>query len=785
MRTSGVLAERWVRRWITGALLAVVLAVIAAPGGASEVAPQARDIAVEGNRRIDADTVRSYFHAAPDGRFDAAALDAALKALLATGLFDKVTIDHAGEKLVVHLAEAPVLDRVAFEGNKKLKDEDLDAVVGSKPRGTLQRAAVQADVGRIIEAYRHAGRDDVGVVPQIIDRGNDRVDLVYVVTEGTKTTVRRINFVGNTIFGKRQLGAVIKTSATNVLSFLIGGDVYDPDRVAADRELLRLYYRSKGYADASVPTASAEYDAAAKGFTLTFSIEEGPLYHFGDVSVVCNMQGLDPEKLRRLLLVRTGAVFDGNALDKTTEVIATEMAKLGYPFAQSVTRTTRDPDARRIDVALEINQGPRTYVERIDIHGNTRTRDYVIRREFDIAEGDPYNKALIDRAERRLKNLNYFKTVKISSKPGSAPDHVVLDVELAEQSTGDFSIAGGYSTTDGWLAEVKVGESNFLGTGQTVKASTTYGQYAQGVNLSASEPYFLGTRVAAGIDLFARQTDSSSYQSYGTQSYGATMQLGTPITEQIGMQWRYSISRQDVTLDPTSLATTPSLPIQQAALAGPQWVSSVGDTVTYNTLDNTRNPTSGINSRLRQDLAGLGGDVNFLRTSEDVRYYQALNGDLVGMVRAQGGYTTGYGGQQVPLIDSFFGGPTMVRGFAPNGFGPRDLTPGTTMDNVGGSMYWAQTAELQSAIPGIPNEYGLKASAFVDAGSVFHYGGPTTFPGSAQSLQLANSNIVRSSVGAGLTWASPFGALTVNYAVPLTKATYDVVQPLNFSAGPF
>jgi outer membrane protein insertion porin family len=785
MRTSGVLAERWVRRWITGALLAVVLAVIAAPGGASEVAPQARDIAVEGNRRINADTVRSYFHAALDGRFDAAALDTALKALLATGLFDKVTIDHAGEKLVVHLAEAPVLDRVAFEGNKKLKDKDLDAVVGSKPRGTLQRAAVQADVGRIIEAYRHAGHDDVAVVPQIIDRGNDRVDLVYVVTEGIKTTVRQINFVGNTIFGKRQLGAVIKTSATNVLSFLIGGDVYDPDRVAADRELLRLYYRSKGYADASVPTASAEYDAAAKGFTLTFSIKEGPLYHFGDVSVVCNVQGLDPEKLRRLLLVRTGAAFDGNALDKTTEVIATEMAKLSYPFAQAVTRTTRDPDARRIDVVLEINQGPRTYVERIDIHGNTRTRDYVIRREFDIAEGDPYNKALIDRAERRLKNLNYFKTVKISSKPGSAPDHVVLDVELAEQSTGDFSIAGGYSTTDGWLAEVKVGESNFLGTGQTVKASTTYGQYAQGVDLSASEPYFLGTRVAAGIDLFARQTDSSSYQSYGTQSYGATMQLGTPITEQIGMQWRYSISRQDVTLDPTSLAATPSLPIQQAALAGPEWVSSVGDTVTYNTLDNTRNPTSGINSQLRQDLAGLGGDVNFLRTSEDVRYYQALNGDLVGMVRAQGGYITGYGGQQVPLIDSFFGGPTMVRGFAPNGFGPRDLTPGATMDNVGGSMYWASTAELQSAIPGIPNEYGLKASAFVDAGSVFHYGGPTTFPGSAQSLQLANSNIVRSSVGAGLTWASPFGALTVNYAVPLTKATYDVVQPLNFSAGPF
>ena len=498
MIASVVVAERWVRPWITNALLAAALIVIAAPASANEVAPEARNIVVEGNRRIDADTVRSYFHAAPDGRFDAAALDAALKALLATGLFDHVTIDHVGEKLVVHLTEAPVLDHVAFEGNKKLKDKDLDAVVESKPRGAFQRATVQADVSRILEAYRHAGRDDVSVKPEIIDRGNDRVDLVYDVTEGAKTTVRQINFVGNTVFGKRQLSAVIKTSATNVLSFLTSSDVYDPDRVAADRELLRLYYRSKGYADASVPTANTEYDPASKGFTLTFSIEEGPLYHFGDVSVVCNVQGLNPEKLRRLLLVRTGAVFDGNALDKTTEVVATEMAKLGYPFAQAVTRTTRDLDARRIDVALVIDQGPRTYVERIDIHGNTRTRDYVIRREFDIAEGDAYNKTLIDRAERHLKNLNYFKTVKISNKPGSTPDRVVLDVDLVEQATGDISVAGGYSTTDGWLAEVKVGESNFLGSGQTVKASATYGQYAQGVDLSASEPYFLGTRGGGG-----------------------------------------------------------------------------------------------------------------------------------------------------------------------------------------------------------------------------------------------------------------------------------------------
>jgi outer membrane protein insertion porin family len=800
MRQCRAQAARCRQSIAAAALLMAALGPISAPAVAADSETQARDvdaktrdvdaktrdvIDVQGNRRIDAETVRSYFHATSDGRFDEAARDAALKALLATGLFDKVTIDRAGERLVVHLKEAPVLDRVAFEGNKKIKDKDLSAVIESKPRGTLQRATVQADVGRIMEAYRHAGRDDVGVVPQIIDRGNDRVDLVYVVTEGKKTTVRQINFEGNTVFGKRQLAAVIKTSATNMLSFLTGGDEYDPDRIAADREQLRLYYRSKGYADASVTSANAEYDPTIHGFTLTFTIDEGPLYHFGDINIVCNVPGLDGEKLRRLLVVRSGAVFDGNALDKTDEVLAIELAKLGFPFARALPRTTRDAAARRIDVAFTIDQGPRTYVERIDIHGNTRTRSYVIWREFDLAEGDAYNKSLIDRAERRLKNLNYFKTVKISTKPGSVPDRVVLDVEVTEQSTGEFTISGGYSTTDGLLAEVKLGDSNFLGSGYALKSSVSYGQYASAVDLSASDPYFLGTRVAAGIDLYLKQTDSSPYQSYGSNVYGATLQLGTPLTEQIGMQWRYSLYNQSVTLDPASLTAAPSLPIQQAALAGPQWVSSIGDTVTYSTLDNNKNPTDGIKSQLSQDLAGLGGDVKFMRTTEDMRYYHSINDDVVALVRGQGGYITGWGGQQVPLLNNFFGGPTMVRGFAPNGFGPRDLTPGTTMDNVGGSMYWASTLELQSAIPGVPKEYGLKATAFVDSGSVFNYGGPTTFPGSAQTLQVANGNVIRSSVGVGLVWDSPFGALAVNYAVPLTKAAYDVVQPLNFSAGGF
>jgi outer membrane protein insertion porin family len=747
---------------------------------------KARDeIAVEGNKRVDIATVRSYFHASPDGRFDEAARDAALKALIGTHLFDKVSIERSGERLIVHLHEAPVIDRVAFEGNKRVKDGDLTPVVESKARGSLQAATVQSDVEHIVEAYRHLGRDDVTVKPVVIDRGNDRVDLVFEVNEGAKTPVRQINFVGNTAFGKRQLAAVIKTSATNMLSFLTGGDVYDPDMVNTDRELLRNYYRNKGFADANVRSATTEYDPGTKGFTLTFTIDEGPIYRFGDIAIDCHVDGVDAQKLRRLLMAQPGALFDGSALDKSNDKLSAELAKLGYPFARAQPRTVRDAPARRIDVSFAIEQGPRAYVERIDIHGNTRTRGYVIRREFDIAEGDAFNKGLIDRAERRLKNLDYFKAVKITTRPGSASDRIVLDVELQEKDTGDFNIAGGYSTTDGWLAEVKLGDRSFAGTGVALNSTFTYGQYARGFDVSATDPGFFGNRASAGIDLSAKETVSSPYVSYGTVNYGATMLVGTPISEELGMQFRYSIARQDVTLDPASLAAPPSIVVQQAAATGPQWVSAVGDTATYSTLDNPKAPTNGFTSQLRQDLAGLGGDVRFLRTTEDFKYYHQINDDVVSLARAQGGYITGWGGSQVPLIDNFFGGPSMVRGFAPYGFGPRDLTPGTTMDNVGGSMYWATTAELQSNIPGVPAEYGIKAVAFVDAGSVFRYNGPTTFPGSTQSLQLANSNVVRSSVGGGLSWASPFGALTVTYAAPLTKASYDVVQPLGFTASPF
>jgi outer membrane protein insertion porin family len=782
---------------IAAGCLALAGYLLAAPPTHGQAARA--DIAVEGNRRVDAETVRSYFHGRPGERLDAAKIDAALKALYASGLFEDVRIRQADGRVIVAVVEAPVINKIAFEGNKRLKDEQLTKEIQSKPRGTFSRAMVQGDVQRIVEVYRRAGRYDVHVDPRIIALANNRVDLVFAIRDGERTAVREIAFVGNRNFSARQLRDVIKTSETNILSYFKSTDVYDPDRVEADRDLLRRFYLKHGYADARIDAAVGEFDPAKKGFVITFTLDEGEPYRFGTIDIQSNVRDVDPASLRARLKSRAGDTYDAEAVEKTVEQMAIEVSKRGYAFAQVHPRVDRNYQARVINLVYVIDEGPRAYIERINIRGNARTRDYVIRREFDIAEGDAFNKVLLDRAERRLKNLNYFKSVKISKEPGSAPDRIVLNVDVEEQLTGDFSISGGYSTAAGPIAEVSVSERNLMGTGQAVKASVTYGEYAKGIDLTLVEPYFLGGRASASVEVFGRQVLPNSYQSYGTDTYGATFGVGMPLTEELATQWRYSLYNQQLVLAPSLMGCYPasnpppgctpageaSLPIRQAAANGPAWVSSVGNTVVYDGRDAKKNPKSGVYAEMRQDLAGVGGDEKFIRTTGDVRYYHEVGPDVVAMGRVQGGFLTGWDGQQVPLMNSFFGGPQMVRGFAPNGFGPRDLTPGTTMDNVGGTKYFVTTTEAQAPIPFVPSEFGLKVAVFGDAGTVFGYGGPTYFPSFGQSVQVADSTFIRSSVGAGLVWDSPLGPLRVDYAFPLTKTSFDVLQPLHFGVGGF
>ena len=426
-------------------------------------------------------------------------------------------------------------------------------------------------------------------------------------------------------------------------------------------------------------------------------------------------------------------------------------------------------------------------------HGNTVTHDEVIRREFDVAEGDAYNRGLIDAAERRLKQLPPFKSVKITSENGSTPDRVVLNVDVEEQQTGDISFSGGYSTSVGIIGEVTASERNFLGLGQYVKVSVALGQYLRSGAVSFVEPYFLGDRLALGLDLSFKEVLTNPYQSYGSESYGGGVKLSAPLMDGVTSEARYSLVNQSVSLDPTLMAcippnartTCPSVVVKQAALDGPQWVSTVGSTFTYSSLDNPKSPHEGLRAELRQDVGTLPGTVDFLRTTGDVRYYHDLGNDVVGLVRVQGGYIMPYGGQTLPLMSSFFGGPQLVRGFAPNGFGPRDVTPGTTQDNIGGSRYWTTSTELQSPIPGLPPEVALKAAVFADAGSLWGYRGATSFPSLSQSLTVADSQQIRSSIGSSLIWDSPFGPLRLDYAYPVSRASSDITQRLHFGAGAF
>jgi outer membrane protein insertion porin family len=824
---------------LRGGVLAALM-MFAMPGAAmlvsSPVVGQTvSSIEVEGNRRVEVETIRSYFKPGPGGRLDQAGIDDGLKALIETGLFQDVRISTSGGRLMVTVIENPVIGRIAFEGNKKIKDEQLSAEIQSKPRGTLSRPMVQSDAQRIAEIYRHSGRYDVHVTPEIIEQPNNRVDLVFTITEGSKTGVKSVEFIGNNAYSSYRLKDIIKTRESNLLSFLGGADVYDPDRVEADRDLIRRFYLKNGYADVQVVAALTEYDPEKKGFLVTFKIEEGQQYRVATVNFASSIGTLDGNSLSSFSRVYVGSLYNAEALEKSVEEMQIEASRRGYAFAVVRPRGDRNFEAHTVSITFAIDEGPRTYIERINVRGNTRTRDYVIRREFDISEGDAYNRALVDRAERRLKNLDFFKSVKLVTEPGSSGDRVILIVDLEEKSTGDFSVSGGYSTTDGALAEVSISERNFMGRGLFAKASVTYGQYARGASLSFVEPYLLDYRVALGLDLSYREQLANDTISYGTTTLGFSPRLGFALREDLSLQLRYSLYQQSITLptalgncnnlagsaffptptyinsvlggvDPTGNAQAglapgcladgeSSLPVRQELANGPAWTSSVGYSLNYNTLDNNKNPTDGLLIDFKQDFAGVGGNVSYLKSTIDGKYYAPLVADIVGLIHVQSGMLNSIGNSQLRMLDHFQMGPNLVRGFAPNGIGPRDLTfyPYTgTGDALGGTKYWGASAELQMPFWFLPKEVGLRGAVYADAGSLWDYQGPTSWAVTGEvnsptcptcAMQYDDTNIIRTSVGVGLIWQSPFGPLRFDYAVPLSKGKYDIVQQFKFGGG--
>ncbi|MCC6777043.1 MAG: outer membrane protein assembly factor BamA [Hyphomicrobiales bacterium] len=839
-------------RWLTRRLgvFRLVAAVALGVGGvASLPAPTAlaqsgvTSVVVQGNQRVEADTIRSYFRPGPGGRLDPFQIDEGVKALYATGLFRDVQPSVQGGRLIITVVENPVINRIAFEGNKKVKDEQLKAEIQSRERGTLSRPVVQGDVARLVEVYRRSGRFDIRIEPKFIELPNNRVDLVFEISEGGKTGVKKIEFMGNRAYSDFRLKDVIKTSETGLLAFMQTADIYDPDRIEADRELLRRFYLKHGYIDVRIVSALGEFDPTRNGFVITFTIEEGEQFKIGAVDVQSTVRTIDPAMLRPRVRTYAGDVYNAEAVEKSVEDMTIEAAKRGFAFASVRPRAVRDNPARLVNIVFTIEEGQRAYIERINVRGNTRTRDYVIRREFDISEGDAYNRALVNRAERRLKNLAYFKSVRIATEPGSAPDRVVLNVDVEEQSTGEFSVSGGYSTADGFLAEVSIAERNLLGRGLYGKASVQYGQITRGAQVSLVDPYFLGYRVALGLDLFAKEQRPTSYVSYSTKTFGGGARLGFQLREDIGLQVRYSLYRQEVSLpfnlqncnniNPNSaLGTYPtppflnlpdpgngnlpftvncyadgeaSLAVKRELAGGAIFTSLVGYTLSHNSLDNNRSPTKGWLAEFRQDFAGLGGDVNFVRTSSDVWGYHEVVPDVVAALHLQGGYIAGWGSKDLRMLDHFQMGPNLVRGFAPAGIGPRDLTQhpwtGINGDALGGTMYWGASLEFQTPLYFLPKDAGVKVAAFADAGSLWNYTGPVTFPATGEVISgnycqswapganplapcpIDNAMHIRSSVGLGLLWDSPFGPLRFDYSFPLTKEPYDRVQQFRFGGG--
>jgi outer membrane protein insertion porin family len=823
-------------RFIRGQLFRWVLAVAFLASLLASAPAFARGVEVEGNSRVDSETISSYFSGT-----DPDSINSGVKALYATGLFSSIRVIHEGGSVIIQVAENNLINRVAFEGNSKVKSDQLETEIQSKDHGPFNKTIVDADVERIKDLYRRAGEAAATVTYRIVNLPNGRVDVVFHIDEGPKTGIKQIIFVGNHVYSSGKLTDLMQTTTMDWLSFFKNSDVYDPDKIASDLETIRRFYLKNGYADFHIIGSDAHYDPTQKGYVLTITVEEGVQYRVAAVDVESHIPAIDGNSLRPFLRLSPGETYNGDMVQKTVDALTSQVMRRGYAFSQVHPRGDRDPVTRTVRVAFVIDEGPRVYIERIDIRGNTRTRDYVIRREFDIGEGDAYNKALIDRAERRLNGLGFFKKVTITNEPGSAPDRVVVVVTVEDQPTGSFSVSGGYSTAEGIIGEVAVQETNFMGRGQFARLSVQLGQYAEGVTFSFTEPYFLDHRIAAGFDLFAKNSLTSQYAFYNDFMVGGTLRGGIPVTDEITFAPRYSIYESVISIPNSStfpyndcqfpiVGVTPvanpsgayasnpqestsdncltngeaSLALQQAQ--GSTLTSMPGFTLSFNNLDNNRSPTDGIHAELREDIAGAGGSEQYIRSSADLRYYHDIWDEIVGVIHLQGGDLEHYGSGEARIVDNFNMGPELVRGFAPDGLGPRDVSPGLDPagNPLGGTKYWGASAEADFPIPYLPREVGLKMGVFTDFGALWGYNGPTTFnytasplvttpapPGCGPGTCWQGSTItvggdtaeIRGSAGASLIWQSPMGPIRFDFAKAFLANKYDQQQFFNFTGG--
>jgi outer membrane protein insertion porin family len=747
------------------AALAFVVGLILLSGAHSYAQSQgATEIRIEGAQRIEPDTVRSYVPIRTGQKITPQAMDEALKKLFATGLFADVIVRRDGSVVVVRVVENPIINRIAFEGNKRVSNEILQDEVKLRPRIVYTRTRVQNDVQRLVDVYRRNGRFAASVEPKVIQLPQNRVDLVFEIKEGPVTEIRRISFVGNQRYDDGDLRSVVRTKESAWYRFLSADDTYDPDRLTFDRELLRRFYLSKGYADFRVVSAVAELAPNREGFFITFTIEEGKRYQFGKIDVAAKLRDLSADQLRGHIKVGKGDWYNADAVENVVSKLTDVVGTLGYAFVDIRPQVKRKKKERIIDVTFRVREGPRVFVERIDITGNVRTIDPVIRREMSLVEGDAFNASKMRRARKRIRNLGFFERVDVKNVAGSKPDKTVLQVRVREQSTGEISFGAGFSSSVGLLGDIGIRERNLLGRGQDLLLKTTIAAESSQIDLQFTEPYFLDRKLAAGVDLFRTTRDLQDESSFERESLGAGLRLGFEYSDNLRQRLRYRISREEV----TNVASTASLAVQEQQGAAVK--SEISQILTYDSRDDRFLPTQGFVTRFTTDLAGLGGSVKFLRTNLKATQFFSITEQIVASIGGSAGYIVGLG-KDVRIIDRFFLGGPSLRGFAIAGAGPRDEL---TDDAVGGKFIYTGTAQLTFPI-GLPNEFGIKGRMFSDIGSLSN--------SESTLATITDDKSLRASVGLGISWKSPFGPLVIDFSKALLKKDFDVTEVLRFDFG--
>ncbi len=726
------------------------------------------DIRIEGMQRIDASTVRSYMRLGPGDPFDAGRIDESLKALFDTNLFADVTIRRDGDSLVVTVVENPIINRIAFEGNRRLTEEQLNSEVQTRARTVFTRSRVQSDVQRILDLYRRNGRFAAAVEPKIIQLDQNRVDLVFEINEGDRTGVNRISFVGNQVYSDGSLRDVILTRETAWWRFLSSSDSYDPDRLNADRELLRRFYLTRGYPEFRVVSAVAELAPDRSGFFITFTVSEGERYKFGKLEVATSLTNLEPAELRGALAMGEGDWYDANAIETTITNITNAMADRQFAFVDVQPRITRNTQTLTYDIIFDVAEGPRVFVERINIVGNQRTVDRVIRREMQLVEGDPFSISRLRRSEQRIRNLDFFERVDVRRSQGSGPDQTQIDVEVAERATGEISFGIGFSTTDGPLGDISLSERNLLGTGKQGRIGFTLLGSGTRAVFSYTDPYFLERDLSAGVDLFYT-TRSYSDDSYKIEELGTNLRVGYPLSEYLRQRVYYQLKQTEI----SDIDRTASRIVREQE--GARVTSLVGQQLTYDRRDDPRDPSSGYVVRLSTDVAGFGGDAKFLRGTIAGDYYIPVADNWVVRVGGEYGRMEGLG-EPVSIADRFFLGGEDLRGFRRAGVGPRDVTNGIN-DALGGTELYRGTVELNFPL-GLPTELGIKGSAFTDFGTLREVDAK---PRRGETFQDTGS--IRASVGVGVSWRSPLGPIRVDFARAVKKEDFDRTEFFRFSLG--